>query len=62
MNFNLDWDLFIIDSKVPSENTKSNLSSRTSELVRKIWSQNQSIPYTYIAADVRNGDGFGERV
>ena len=29
--------------KVPREKTKSKLSSRTSQLVRKIWSQNQSI-------------------
>jgi len=29
--------------KVPSEETKNKLSSRTSQLVQKIWSQNQSI-------------------
>jgi len=62
MNSNLDGDRSVIDSKVPNENTKSNVSSRTSELLREIGSQNQSTPYTYIAADVRTGNGFSKRV
>jgi len=46
MNFNLDWDCSIIDLTVPGEKTKSLWSSRTSQLVRKIGNQNESIEDT----------------
>jgi len=43
VNFNPDWDRLVIDLTVPGEKTKSLWSSRTSQLVRKIENQNQSI-------------------
>jgi len=43
VNFNLEWDRLIIGLKVPGKKTKSLWLSRTSQLVRKIRSQNQSI-------------------
>ena len=49
MNVNLDWDRFILDSKViprfHAKRPKSWLSSQTPQLVRKIESQNQFTAY-----------------
>ena len=54
MNFNLDWDRSIIDLTVPGEKTESLWSSRTSQLVRKIGTQNQCMVRDALCNDVCN--------
>ena len=43
MNFNLDWDYSVIDLTISGEKTKSLLSSRTSQWIRKIGNKTQSV-------------------